>query len=338
MAAPSDPLPSASDVDSSSALSSWLAEHQSTCASSFAQIAKDLPRTLSALAFLHDGEGEWRPALEMTLRACAVWRPGRMTQGVSYIAAMLLLHVDCDAEAAFVALANLLEQPLFARLLLRLGPRDLALLFGSFDALLLSALPAVHARFHSLSLRPDMFLLDWLLTGFARSMPLELAARIWDGWVCAGAAGDGAAGDAHATASATSNAPAAAGSTGSGYAGGADLGSASSDDHDALSGRGAAFLFRAAIGLLHFLFAAPELSGRDGLGDGAPFESAVEAVLRPPHALLLERIDQVLECIRAVRVGPAQVQAALTEVARRVDQRQRQMEEQEQTLDTTQQY
>jgi len=37
------------------------------------------------------------------------------------------------------------------------------------------------------------------------------------------------------------------------------------------------------------MIAAPELSG--GLGEGAPFEfeSAVEAVLRPPHWLLLQR-------------------------------------------------
>jgi hypothetical protein len=42
------------------------------------------------------------------------------------------------------------------------------------------------------------------------------------------------------------------------------------------------------------VIAAPELSG--GLGEGAPFESAVEAVLRSPHWLLLQRIDAVLEC------------------------------------------
>ena len=267
-----------------------------------------------------------------------------MTQGVSYLAAMLLLHMECGAEAAFIALANLLEQPLYSSLLLRLEPRGLALLFGSFDALLRAALPKVHSRFHSLGLRPDMFLLDWLLTGFARSLPLEMAARIWDGWICAGATGDDQGTDATVVASAATSAPAASGCAGSGY-GGADLSSASSADGGGgggggclafgLSGRGSSFLLRASLGLLHFLFTAPELSG--GLGEGAPFESAVEAVLRPPHWLLLRRIDAVLECIRAVRIGPPQVQAAITEVARRVDQQQRWMEEQEQALDTTQQ-
>ena len=267
-----------------------------------------------------------------------------MTQGVSYLAAMLLLHMECGAEAAFIALANLLEQPLYSSLLLRLEPRGLALLFGSFDALLRAALPKVHARFHSLGLRPDMFLLDWLLTGFARSLPLELAARIWDGWICAGATGDAQGSDTTVVASAATSAPAASGCAGSGYGGGTDLSSASSAGGGGgggclgfgLSGRGSSFLLRASIGLLHFLFAAPELSG--GLGEGAPFESAVEAVLRPPHWLLLQRTDAVLECIRAVRIGPPQVQAAIDEVARGSEQQQRRMEEQQQALDTTQQY
>ena len=52
--------------------------------------------------------------------------------------------------------------------------------YSSFSALLLSHLPALAAHFTRLGLRPDLYLLDWLMTVFSRALPLDVACRIWD--------------------------------------------------------------------------------------------------------------------------------------------------------------
>jgi TBC1 domain family member 14 len=41
-------------------------------------------------------------------------------------------------------------------------------------------LPAVHGRLVALGIRFDTFVSDWVLTLFAKSLPLDVAARIWD--------------------------------------------------------------------------------------------------------------------------------------------------------------
>ena len=52
--------------------------------------------------------------------------------------------------------------------------------YSSFSALLLSHLPVLAAHFTRLGLRPDLYLLDWLMTVFSRALPLDVACRIWD--------------------------------------------------------------------------------------------------------------------------------------------------------------
>lgn len=51
---------------------------------------------------------------------------------------------------------------------------------AAFTALLAEACPALHAHFCDIGLTADMYLLDWVVTLFARSLPLDVAARLWD--------------------------------------------------------------------------------------------------------------------------------------------------------------
>ena len=49
-----------------------------------------------------------------------------------------------------------------------------------FESLLATRLPALAAHISSLGIPTDAYLVPWLLTLFARSLPLSTASRIWD--------------------------------------------------------------------------------------------------------------------------------------------------------------
>ena len=52
--------------------------------------------------------------------------------------------------------------------------------YDTFTTHLASHLPALAAHFTRLALRPDLYLLDWLMTLFSRCLPLDVTCRIWD--------------------------------------------------------------------------------------------------------------------------------------------------------------
>ena len=52
--------------------------------------------------------------------------------------------------------------------------------YSTFSSHLTSHLPALAAHFTRLGLRPDLYLLDWLMTLYSRCLPLDVTCRIWD--------------------------------------------------------------------------------------------------------------------------------------------------------------
>jgi hypothetical protein len=52
--------------------------------------------------------------------------------------------------------------------------------YAAYDEVFQESLPRLHKHFGEQSLTPDLYLLDWLYTMFSRSMPLDLACRVWD--------------------------------------------------------------------------------------------------------------------------------------------------------------
>ena len=52
--------------------------------------------------------------------------------------------------------------------------------YSSFSSLLTAHLPSLSAHFTRLGLRPDLYLLDWLMTLFSRCLPLDVTCRLWD--------------------------------------------------------------------------------------------------------------------------------------------------------------
>lgn len=143
------------------------------------QIELDLSRTFPTLAFFDEGGGPFRQALQDILEAFSQFRPGLgYVQGMSHVAAMFLLYMDRDA--AFVCFCNLLQDHQFYQVL---RSKDLDLLpryIRFFDDLLLEHIPHLHEHFNRLDLRPDMYIVNWLLTLFTKTIDLDAAARIWD--------------------------------------------------------------------------------------------------------------------------------------------------------------
>ena len=96
---------------------------------------------------------------------------------MSFLAATLLLNLDL--VDAFIIFANLLNRPLL-HAFFRLDHEKMAEYYSAFDSLLKSHLPKLHSHFQMLNLSPDLYLQEWIYTLYSRSLPLDLASRVWD--------------------------------------------------------------------------------------------------------------------------------------------------------------
>lgn len=52
--------------------------------------------------------------------------------------------------------------------------------YATYKALLKENLPKLCEHLDSCRLTPDLYLLDWVYTIYAKAMSLDLASRIWD--------------------------------------------------------------------------------------------------------------------------------------------------------------
>ena len=143
----------------------------------------DLPRTFPTLKFFHD-DGHMRASLERVLYTYVLYAPETgYVQGMSFVAAMLLLNLD-EADA-FACLANLLH---------RRGLKDFMSLqrehvdayVACFDHFFQQSLPLLFNHLRSECVSSEMFLLDWYLAMFTKALPLEVAARVWDCYLAEG--------------------------------------------------------------------------------------------------------------------------------------------------------
>ena len=96
---------------------------------------------------------------------------------MSFVAATLLLNLD--VADAFVSFANLLNRPLL-HAFFRLDQPKMAEFYSAFDALFKSHLPKLHSHLNSLNLTPDLYLQEWIYTLYSRTLPIDLASRVWD--------------------------------------------------------------------------------------------------------------------------------------------------------------
>ncbi|EQC32667.1 hypothetical protein SDRG_09643 [Saprolegnia diclina VS20] len=142
-------------------------------------IHTDLPRTFPSLK-LFDASGPYFEFLREVLETYACYRPDLgYIQGMSYIAALLCLHIPTDRYLTFQCLANVMvHEHLFTFYLLK---ADLShVYYAYYDDYFASTLPDVHAHLMGLGIQTSMYLMNWLQTLFLQVLPLEVASRVFD--------------------------------------------------------------------------------------------------------------------------------------------------------------
>jgi len=145
-------------------------------------IETDLSRTMSHLS-LFDEAGPYGQELRDVLEAYCFYRPDvGYVQGMSYPAAILVMHC-LDDYTAFSCLANVVSRPLFQCFF---RPNDafkaacLKERLGILDTMLKANLPALHRHLQQCGVTCEIYARTWFITLFARNLPLPMVARIWD--------------------------------------------------------------------------------------------------------------------------------------------------------------
>lgn len=140
-------------------------------------IQLDISRTFPSLCIFQEG-GPYSEVLHSLLAAYVCYRPDvGYVQGMSYIAAVLILNME--HFDAFVCFANLLNRPLHVAAF-TLNQLQIQAYFSAYNEVLNYNLPKLYAHFEYSGLTPDLYLLDWIYTIFAKAMPLDIACRVWD--------------------------------------------------------------------------------------------------------------------------------------------------------------
>lgn len=140
-------------------------------------IKLDISRTFPSLCIFQQG-GPYHDMLHSVLGAYTCYRPDvGYVQGMSFIAAVLILNLD--AADAFIAFSNLLNKPC-QMAFFRVDHSLMLTYFAAFEVFFEENLPKLFAHFKKNSLTPDIYLIDWIFTLYSKSLPLDLACRVWD--------------------------------------------------------------------------------------------------------------------------------------------------------------
>ncbi|XP_023977319.1 TBC1 domain family member 12 isoform X1 [Physeter macrocephalus] len=140
-------------------------------------IKLDISRTFPSLYIFQKG-GPYHDVLHSILGAYTCYRPDvGYVQGMSFIAAVLILNLE-EADA-FIAFANLLNKPCQLAFF-RVDHSMMLRYFATFEVFFEENLSKLFLHFKSYSLTPDIYLIDWIFTLYSKSLPLDLACRVWD--------------------------------------------------------------------------------------------------------------------------------------------------------------
>lgn len=137
----------------------------------------DICRTFSYLG-LFKKDSPLAEDLREILRAFVVSRPDiGYIQGISYIAGLLLIYMD--KFQAFVALCNMVLSSNIISFY-RFDDFNIKKRLQIFKQVLYYNLPVLCDHFESLDLLPESYLIEWHMTLFAKTLNIDLVARIWD--------------------------------------------------------------------------------------------------------------------------------------------------------------
>lgn len=137
----------------------------------------DLPRTYPTLGFFHDG-GLMHVGLERILLCYSLYCPEiGYVQGMSFLVGNLLLYLN--EYNSFKLFINILNKKIINNFYsLKKNYIDSYVL--CFNYFFKKILPLLYNYLQQEDISSEMFLIDWNLSLFTKSLPLEVAAYIWD--------------------------------------------------------------------------------------------------------------------------------------------------------------
>lgn len=140
-------------------------------------IKTDISRTFHQMGYFREGS-PLNFQLRDLLEAFTLCRPDiGYVQGMSYVAGILLLNLE--PYKAFMLLVNIISSPLLIPFYM-LDQGGITRRCQVFRLLLRHNLPELSDHFENEGVKPGMFLIEWFLTLFARTLNQELTSRIWD--------------------------------------------------------------------------------------------------------------------------------------------------------------
>uniref|UniRef100_G3RJS7 TBC1 domain family member 14 n=1 Tax=Gorilla gorilla gorilla TaxID=9595 RepID=G3RJS7_GORGO len=120
-------------------------------------IKLDISRTFPNLCIFQQG-GPYHDMLHSILGAYTCYRPD-----VGYVS---------EVSQYFIMLLSKKK--------VRYCPARMLTYFAAFEVFFEENLPKLFAHFKKNNLTPDIYLIDWIFTLYSKSLPLDLACRIWD--------------------------------------------------------------------------------------------------------------------------------------------------------------
>lgn len=140
-------------------------------------IRLDVSRTFPHLGLFQE-DGPYHEHLIDVLGAYVTYRPDiNYVQGMAFLAGMLLLNMS--KADAFVSFGNMLNTKSLMSFY-RMDQRAMAAYYDTHRVLLRENCPQLAEHFEREGLTPDLYLIDWIYSLFARSLPLDVTARLWD--------------------------------------------------------------------------------------------------------------------------------------------------------------
>lgn len=146
-------------------------------------IGRDLHRQFPLHEMFVSPQGHGQQGLLQVLKAYTLYRPEQgYCQAQGPVAAVLLMHLP--PEEAFWCLVQICEVYLPGYY----GPHMEAVRLDAevFMALLRRLLPRVHKHLQKVGVGPLLYLPEWFLCLFARSLPFPTVLRVWDAFLSEG--------------------------------------------------------------------------------------------------------------------------------------------------------
>lgn len=149
-------------------------------------VMMDIERTFPSLSYFKRNSGSLFQPLFETLCAFIAFRADfGYVQGVSYLAAMVHLHMKNSPYMAFVTFTNLISIVENFQLANTENP-DLNPACVVFRNLLKSKLPRVASHLARVGVTADQYIFTWFIPIFCHGATLEISARIWDNYLYSG--------------------------------------------------------------------------------------------------------------------------------------------------------